>query len=50
MKMEKFESIKMQELVKVVDPDSDGGITMVFQNEKVLKIKVVDGHLTSEFA
>ena len=48
--MEKFESIKMQELVRVVDPDSDGGITMVFQNDKTLKIRIVDGKLVSEFA
>lgn len=49
--MEKFDSIKMQELVKVIDPDSDGGITLVFQNGKTLKIKVTqDGSLVSEFA
>ena len=29
--MDKFEQIKMIELVKVDDPDSDGGITLVFQ-------------------
>ena len=29
--MDKFEQIKMIELVKVEDPDSDGGITLVFQ-------------------
>ena len=48
--MDKFESIRMQELVRVVDPDSDGGITMVFQNDKTLKIRIVDGKLVSEFA
>lgn len=48
--MEKFEPIKMQELIRVVDPDPDGGITMVFQDDKTLKIRVVDGKLVSEFA
>ncbi len=48
--MDKFESIRMQELVRVVDPDSDGGITMVFQGDKTLKIRIVDGKLVSEFA
>ncbi len=48
--MDKFESIRMQELVRVVDPDSDGGITMVFQDDKTLKIRIVDGKLVSEFA
>ncbi len=48
--MEKFEPIKMQELVRVIDPDPDGGITMVFQEDKTLKIRIVDGQLVSEFA
>ncbi len=47
--MEKFDAIKMLELVKVEDPDSDGGITLFFQEDKTLKIKVVDGKLVSEF-
>lgn len=47
--MEKFDSIKMLELVKVEDPDVDGGLTLIFQENKTLKIKVVDGKLVSEF-
>jgi len=47
--MDKFEQIKMIELVKVNDPDSDGGITLVFQENKILKIKIVDGKLVSQF-
>ncbi|MDH3278433.1 MAG: hypothetical protein OER82_07220 [Nitrosopumilus sp.] len=47
--MEKFDPIKMIELVKVEDPDSDGGLTLIFQENKTLKIKVVDGKLVSEF-
>ena len=39
----------MLELVKVEDPDSDGGLTLFFQEDKTLKIKVVDGKLVSEF-
>jgi hypothetical protein len=45
--MEKYEQIKMKELVKV--EDSDEGLTLVFQENKKLKIKVVDGKLVSEF-
>ena len=48
--MEKFDPIKMLELVKVEDPDSEGGMTLFFQENKTLKIKVVDGKLVSEFA
>ena len=47
--MEKFDAIKMVELVKVEDPDSEGGLTLTFQENKVLKVKVVDGKLFSEF-
>jgi len=47
--MEKFDPIKMLELVKVEDPDADGGLTLFFQEDKTLKIKVVDGKLVSEF-
>lgn len=47
--MEKFDPIKMVELVKVEDTDSEGGLTLIFQDNKTLKIKVVDGKLVSEF-
>ena len=48
--MEKFDPIKMTELVKVEDPDSDGNLTLIFENNKTLKIKIVDGKLVSEFS
>lgn len=47
--MAKFDSIKMLELVKVEDPDAEGGMTLIFQEDKTLKIKIVDGKLVSEF-
>ncbi len=47
--MGKFDSIRMVELVKVEDPDSEGELTLIFQDNKTLKIKVVDGKLVSEF-
>lgn len=47
--MEKFDPIKMLELVKIEDPDSEGGLTLIFQENKTLKIKIVDGNLVSEF-
>ncbi len=47
--MGKFDSIKMLELVRVEDPDSEGGLTLIFKDNKTLKIKVVDGKLVSEF-
>ena len=47
--MAKFDPIKMLELVKIEDPDSEGGMTLFFQENKTLKIKIVDGKLVSEF-
>ncbi len=47
--MGKYDPIKMVELVKVEDPDSEGGLTLIFQDNKTLKIKIVDGKLVSEF-
>ena len=48
--MTDYEPIKMAELVRIEDPDSEGGLTLVFQNNKTLKIRVADGRLVSEFA
>ena len=47
--MEKFDQIKMLELVKVEDPDLQGGMTLIFQENKKLQIKVIDGKIVSEF-
>jgi len=47
--VEKYDPIKMLELVKVEDPDSEGELTLIFQEDKTLKIKIVDGKLVSEF-
>ena len=47
--MTDYEPIKMAELVKIEDPDSEGGLTMIFQDNKTLRIKIVDGKLVSEF-
>tara|TARA_B100001750_G_C15278386_1_gene481162 strand:+ start:272 stop:424 length:153 start_codon:yes stop_codon:yes gene_type:complete len=46
--MVKFDGVRMQDLVEVKDPDEEGGITLVFKDDKFLKIKVVDGKLVSE--
>lgn len=46
--MDKFDPIRMVELVKVEDPDSEGGVTLVFQENKKIKIKVLNGRLVSE--
>ena len=46
--MVKFDGIRMQDFIEVKDPDEEGGLTLVFKDDKLLKIKVVDGKLVSE--
>ena len=46
--MAKFDGVRMQDLVEVKDPDEEGGLTLVFKDNSLLKIKVVDGKLVSE--
>ena len=46
--MGKFDSIKMQDLVEVKDPDDDGGVTLVFKENKSIQLKVIDCKLVSE--
>ena len=46
--MAKFDGIRMADLVEVQDPDKDGGITLVFKEDKLLHVKVVDGKVVTE--
>lgn len=46
--MDKFDGIRMHDLVKVEEPDPEGGLTLVFRDGKTLKIRIVDGGLSSE--
>ena len=46
--MVKFDGIRMADLVEVQDPDKDGGITLVFKEDKFLHIKIVDGKIVTE--
>ena len=46
--MTKFDGIRMADLLEVQDPDKDGGITLVFKDDKLLHIKIVDGKLVTE--
>ena len=46
--MAKFDSIRLQDLVKVEDPNDEGGLTLMFADNRYIKIKVVDGKLVSE--
>ena len=46
--MAKFDGIRMADLVEVQDPDKDGGITLVFKENKFLHVKVLGGKVVTE--
>ena len=46
--MAKFDGVRMADLVEVQDPDKNGGITLVFKENKFLHVKVVDGKVVTE--
>jgi len=48
-KMEKYDELKMLEIVKIEESDSGDELTLFFQENKTMKIKIVDGNLVSEF-
>ena len=43
--MVKFDGIRMQDLVQVKDPDEEGGLTLVFKDNRFMFIKAVDGKI-----
>jgi hypothetical protein len=47
--MGKYDELRMLELVKIEDSESGSEVTLFFQENKTLKIKVVDDKLVSEF-
>jgi hypothetical protein len=47
--MGKFDDLRMLELVKIEDSESGSEVILFFQENKTLKIKVVDDKLVSEF-
>ena len=44
----KLDGIRMADLVEVQDPDKDGGLTLGFNDNKFLHIKIVDGKIVTE--
>ncbi len=47
--MGKYDDLRMLELVKIEDSESGSEVTLFFQENKTLKIKIVDDKLVSEF-
>lgn len=38
--MDKFDPVRMQDLVRVDDPDADGGVTLTFKGGQTMKVGV----------
>lgn len=38
--MDKFDPVRMQDLVRVDDPDPDGGVTLAFKGGQTMKVGV----------
>ncbi len=46
--MAKYEGLRGQGLLEVEDPDKEGGITLIFKDNRFLFIKIVDGKLETQ--
>ena len=46
--MAKYDGLLGQPLLEVEEPDKDGGITLVFKDNKFLHIKIENGKLVTE--
>jgi hypothetical protein len=46
--MVKYDGLRGQELLEVEDPDKEGGITLIFKDNRYLFIKVRDGKIETQ--
>lgn len=46
--MAKYDGLRGQELLEVEDPDKEGGITLIFKDNRYMFIKVVNGKLETQ--
>ncbi len=43
--MAKYDGLRGKELLEVEDPDKEGGITLIFKDNRFMFIKLVDGKI-----
>ena len=46
--MAKYDGLRGQELLEVEDPDKDGGITLIFKDNRYLFLKIKDGKIETQ--
>ncbi len=43
--MAKYDGLRGQELLEVEDPDKEGGVTLIFKDNRFMFIKIEDGKI-----
>lgn len=43
--MAKYDGLRGQELLEVEDPDKDGGVTLIFKDNRFMFIKIENGKI-----
>ncbi|MBP2624991.1 MAG: hypothetical protein KAF24_03450 [Nitrosopumilaceae archaeon] len=46
--MSKYDGLRGQELLEIEDPDKEGGITLIFKDNRYLFIKIENGKLVTQ--
>ncbi|KRT60973.1 MAG: hypothetical protein ACT4NJ_02490 [Nitrosopumilaceae archaeon] len=46
--MAKYDGLRGQELLEVEEPDKEGGITLIFKDNRFMFIKVKDGKIVTQ--
>ena len=46
--MTKYDGLRGQELLEVEDPDKEGGITLIFKDNRFMFIKVENGKIVTQ--
>ena len=46
--MAKFDGLRGQELLEVEDPDKEGGVTLIFKDNRFMFLKIEDGKIVTQ--
>ena len=46
--MVKYDGLRGQELLEVEDPDKDGGVTLIFKDNRFMFIKIENGKIVTQ--
>jgi len=46
--MAKSDGLRGQELLEIEDPDKDGGITLIFKDNRFMFLKIKDGKIVTQ--